>query len=234
MKKKLTLFALIIIAAGFVLALNPAIKNFEPYTTKAYAPPTTKPLTQQALTKNTQIYDEDHTIQEYYENNTPTQETCQTDQNVNLGHPAYLCRRFDDNYNIETGSLTVNSDGHEFRFELDDNPTLGHHPILVSCYVDGELQKSEQLIYEGGALNCEIDGIRTTFYYNEYIEGNKTQCHGNCDSHEDEVDDARMRGVVGGSGRLPEEETTTNQKPLQQITQTIQKIFKKFIPWLHN
>ena len=92
MKKKLTLFALIIIAAGFALAATPAIKNFEPYTIKAYAPPTTKPLTQPQTTQ-------------HYNNPTPTQETCQTDQNVDLGQEAYVCRRFDENHNIETGSL---------------------------------------------------------------------------------------------------------------------------------
>ena len=220
MKKKLTLFALIIIAAGFVLALNPAIKNFEPYTTKAYAPPTTKPLTQTPP--------EPQTIQYYEEDQSPVYDNCQGEHDADTNELVNLCRRFDDNYNIETGSVTVEYDGKEYTFKLVDHE-LFEEEITASCYIDGELQVYRQTMNEEGAtLLCKADGDSSgiDFIYDEYIEGTKAHCHGDCDSHEDEVDDTERRIYINAIGRAPQ--------PIESTIQAIQKIFKKFIPWLHN
>ncbi len=217
MKKKLTLFALIVIAAGFALAVTPAIKNFEPYTVKAYAPATTKPLTQTPT--------QPQTIQHYEEDQSPVYDNCQGEHDANTSDLVNLCRRFDDNYNIETGSVTVELEDNdkEYTFKLVDHE-LFEEEIIASCYIDGELQVDRQTMNEEGAvLTCQADGDQYSimFIYDEYVEGTKAHCHGDCDSHEDEVDDTERRIYINRIGPQP-------------IESTIQKIFKKFIPWLHN
>jgi len=216
MKKKIALFALLVVAAGFVLAVTPAIQtatqNFESYSTKAFTTKTTKPLT--GTTQGTK------TLQSTI---APATESCATEQHPTLGENFYLCRRFNDDYEIVTGSVEIYRDGHYYKWVLEDHDLFDPW-MTISCYVDGEWKRRDTRT-EDDSFPCTGGGQSLSLEYDEFLRGNRAQCHGSCSDHDDEVDNSKMMGHIYQIGRLPSQETKATTNPLDDFV-------KRFLAWL--
>ncbi len=230
MKKKLAIFALIVIAAGFALAVTPAIqtatqnlKPFEAYSIKGLSTKTTTPF--QTPTQGSETLESSIQL--------PDRESCATGQSRTLGdwHNIELCRRFDDDYNIITGSVTVELYGHEYKWKLEDQGIFDDE-VTIACYVNGAF-KSRETDTEGGVFYCDGAGHSLYFDYDEFIKGNRAECHSPCNDHDDEVDNSKIQGDVYMSGRLPGADAAV-EKPIPQpdaFKAFINKI-RAFMPWI--
>ena len=216
MKKKIALFALLVVAAGFVLAVTPAIQtatqNFESYSTKAFTTKTTTPLT--GTTQNTETLKS--TI-------APATESCATDQTVSMGENFYLCIRFNEDYERVGGSAEVLRYGHYYKWVLEDHE-LFDDEMTISCYVDNEYV-STYTTDEGGPFYCIGEEHILYLSYQEFIKGDRAQCHEPCNGHDDEVDNSRMRARVYQFSRLPSQEPKTTTNPLDDFV-------KRVLSWL--
>ena len=219
MKKKIALFALLVVAAGFVIAVTPAIQtttqNFESYSTKAFTTKTTKPLTE--TTQNTE------TLKSMIQ---PAVDSCATAQTCTLGEDCdniKLCRRFDSDYEIVTGSVEVLRFGHYYKWVLEDHELFDPW-MTISCYVDGEWKRRDTRT-EDDSFPCTGGGQSLSLEYDEFLRGNRAQCHGSCSDHDDEVDNSKMMGHIYQIGRLPSPKPKTTTNPLDDFV-------KRFLAWL--
>ena len=216
MKKKIALFALLVVAAGFVLAVTPAIQtatqNFESYSTKAFTTKTTKPLT--GTTQGTK------TLQSTI---APATESCATEQHPTLGENFYLCRRFNDDYEIVTGSVEIYRDGHYYKWVLEDHDLFDPW-MTISCYVDGEWKRRDTRT-EDDSFPCTGGGHSLTLEYEEFLRGDRAQCHEPCNDHDDEVDNSKMQAWTTQEYRLPSPKPKATTNPLDDFV-------KRFLAWL--
>ena len=216
MKKKIALFALLVVAAGFVLAVTPAIQtatqNFESYSTKAFTTKTTKPLT--GTTQGTK------TLQSTI---APATESCATEQHPTLGENFYLCRRFNDDYEIVTGSVEIYRDGHYYKWVLEDHE-LFYQYMTIACYVDGEfiVRNTKRA---GFGFTCTGAEHSLTLEYEEFLRGDRAQCHEPCNDHDDEVDNSKMQAWTTQEYRLPSPKPKATTNPLDDFV-------KRFLAWL--
>ena len=212
-----------VVAAGFVLAVTPAIQtatqNFESYSTKAFTTKTTKPLT--GTTQGTK------TLQSTI---APATESCATEQHPTLGENFYLCRRFNDDYEIVTGSVEIYRDGHYYKWVLEDHDLFDPW-MTISCYVDGEWKRRDTRT-EDGSFPCAGAGHEAVLEYDWFLKGNRAQCHGSCNDHDDEVDNSKMKGHITWSGRLPSDEDTTLKKEEPDAFKAFINKIREFLPWL--
>ena len=219
MKKKLALFALLVVAAGFVLAVTPAIQtatqNFESYSTKAFTTKTTKPLTE--TTQNTE------TLKSMIQ---PAVDSCATAQTCTLGEDCdniKLCRRFDSDYEIVTGSVEVLRFGHYYKWVLEDHELFDPW-MTISCYVDGEWKRRDTRT-EDDSFPCTGGGQSLTLEYEEFLRGDRAQCHEPCNDHDDEVDNSKMQAWTTQEYRLPSPKPKATTNPLDDFV-------KRFLAWL--
>ena len=216
MKKKLALFALLVVAASLVIAATPAIQtttqNFESYSTKALTTKTTKPLT--GTTQNTE------TLQSTI---APATESCATEQHPTLGENFYLCIRFNEDYERVGGSVEVYRSGHYYKWVLEDHELFDQY-MTIACYVDDEfiIRNTKRA---GFGFTCTGGGHSLILEYDEFLRGNRAQCHGSCSDHDDEVDNSKMIGYIYQITRLPSQEPKTTTNPLDDFV-------KRFLSWL--
>ena len=205
-----------VVAASLVIAATPAIQtttqNFESYSTKALTTKTTKPLT--GTTQNTE------TLQSTI---APATESCATEQHPTLGENFYLCIRFNEDYERVGGSVEVLRYGHYYKWVLEDHE-LFDDEMTISCYVDNEYV-STYTTDEGGPFYCIGEEHILYLSYQEFIKGDRAQCHEPCNGHDDEVDNSRMRARVYQFSRLPSQEPKTTTNPLDDFV-------KRVLSWL--
>ena len=216
MKKKLALFALLVVAASLVIAATPAIQtttqNFESYSTKALTTKTTKPLT--GTTQNTE------TLQSTI---APATESCATEQHPTLGENFYLCIRFNDDYERVGGSVEVLRYGHYYKWVLEDHELFDQY-MTIACYVDDEfiIRNTKRA---GFGFTCTGGGQSLTLEYEEFLRGDRAQCHEPCNDHDDEVDNSKMQAWTTQEYRLPSPKPKATTNPLDDFV-------KRFLAWL--
>ena len=153
----------------------------------------------------------------------PELEECATDQTVSMGENFYLCIRFNEDYERVGGSAEVLRYGHYYKWVLEDHE-LFDDEMTISCYVDNEYV-STYTTDEGGPFYCIGEEHILYLSYQEFIKGDRAQCHEPCNGHDDEVDNSRMRARVYQFSRLPSQEPKTTTNPLDDFV-------KRVLSWL--
>jgi len=163
----------------------------------------------------------------------PTIDSCATTQGCTLGESCdnlKLCRRFDDDYEIITGSVEVQIYGHYYKWVLEDYDLFGgwdreQYPddplddpnfgkVTIACYYDhGDNPVRRETARPGGVIECYGGDHYLYLQYDEFIIGNRAECHGSCSDHDDEVCNSKMRGGIYLSGRLPGDELKVVKAP---------------------
>ena len=153
----------------------------------------------------------------------PELEECATDQTVSMGENFYLCIRFNEDYERVGGSVEVYRSGHYYKWVLEDHELFDQY-MTIACYVDDEfiIRNTKRA---GFGFTCTGGGHSLILEYDEFLRGNRAQCHGSCSDHDDEVDNSKMMGHIYQIGRLPSQETKTTTNPLDDFV-------KRFLAWL--
>jgi len=96
--------------------------------------------------------------------------------------------------------------------------------MTISCYVDGEWKRRDTRT-EDDSFPCTGGGQSLTLEYEEFLRGDRAQCHEPCNDHDDEVDNSKMQAWTTQEYRLPSPKPKATTNPLDDFV-------KRFLAWL--